>query len=310
MRCIQRRAAGLLLAVVTMGLCFGAWRYEAEGKAPLPRERIPRGKSILRGRILLKGDPPDVEKLSKQLREAIGNRADQKEYCLQCEDYEKTQQTYRLGGPENKQVGNVFVWIAPEAGSFFPIDDKQLEEARKREVVLRQPHCAFIPHCAILFSHYHSDPQNPRRLRPTGQVLKIANDAEIAHNVHWRGGARNPGENITMRAKSERVVETFVPEMAPIVVRCNIHPWMEAYMRVFDHPYATLSLAEPKAKKESRDFGTYEIKFVPSGKARVFAWHERAGWLNKGQGKGELIELKDEAPTVKDFELEAPAKGR
>jgi hypothetical protein len=308
MRGIQRRAASLLWAVVAMGLLFSAWRYEAAGKAPVPRERIPRGKSVLRGRILLKGDPTDVEKLTRQLRETIGRKADQKDYCLRCEDYEKTQQTYRLGGPENNWVGNVFVWIAPEAGSFFPIDDKQLEEARKREVVLRQPHCAFLPHCAVLFSHYHSDPQNPRRLQPTGQRLKIVNDAEIAHNVNWRGGPRNPGENILMRVKSERTFENVVPETTPIVIRCNIHPWMDAYVRIFDHPYATISRAEPEAKKESKDFGTYEIKYVPAGKARIFAWHERAGWLNKEAGKGEPIELKDGAMTVKDFELETLKK--
>jgi hypothetical protein len=308
MRCIQGHAAGLLLAVLAMGLFFSTWGYEAEGKAPAPRDRVPRGKSILRGKIMLTGEAPDEEKLTKQLREAIGRKVDQKDYCLKCEDFEKSQQLYRLGGPENDQVGNVFVWIAPEIGSFFTIDDKQLEEARKREVVLRQPHCAFIPHCAVLFSQYHPDPQKARIRKPTGQRLKIVNDAEIAHNVNWRGGPRNPGENILMGVKSERIFENFVPEMTPIVIRCNIHPWMDAYVRVFDHPYATLSLAEPKAKKESKDFGTYEIKYVPAGKARIFAWHERAGWLNKEQGKGEPIELKDGAMTVKDFELETPQK--
>ena len=107
---------------------------------------------------MLTGEAPDEEKLTKQLRKAISDRADQKDYCLKCEDFEKSQQAYRLGGPEYNQVGNVFVWIAPETGSLFTIDDKQLEEARKREVVLRQPHCAFIPHCAVLFSQYRARP--------------------------------------------------------------------------------------------------------------------------------------------------------
>jgi hypothetical protein len=169
-----------------MGLFFSTWGYEAEGKAPAPRDHVPRGRSILRGKIMLKGDAPDVERLTKQLRKEIGNKADLKDYCFKCEDFEKSQQAYRLGGPENNQVGNVFVWIAPAIGSgetylqvlaaqtitslatpsiasattqlsiakhfqdafalsFFAIDDKQIEEARKRQVVIRQPHCAFIP---------------------------------------------------------------------------------------------------------------------------------------------------------------------
>jgi hypothetical protein len=306
MRYIQRHTTSLLLAALAMGLFFSAWGYEAEGKAPVPRDRVPRGKNILRGKIMLKGEPPDLEKLTKQLRKAISDRADQKDYCLKCEDFEKSQQAYRLGGPEYNQVGNVFVWIAPETGSLFTIDDKQLEEARKREVVIRQPHCAFIPHCAVLFSQYRAEPKG--KLQPTGQVLKIVNDAEITHNTNWKGGARNPGDNVIMQAKSERVVNNLVPEMNPIIIKCNIHPWMDAYVRIFDHPYATVSLAEPKAKKGSRDFGTYEIKYVPAGKARIFAWHERAGWLNEGEVKGEPIELKDGALTVKDFELEVPKK--
>jgi hypothetical protein len=111
-----------------------------------------------------------------------------------------------------------------------------------------------------------------------------------------------------MPAKRELVVNNLVPEMNPIIIKCNINPWMDAYVRVFDHPYATVSRAEPDAKKESKDFGTYEIKYVPAGKARIFAWHERAGWLNKGEGKGEPIDLRDGALTAKDFELEVPKK--
>src|SRR5262245_20849398 len=160
MRCNRGIAATLLMVFMASGLFFGMGRENAEGRAPAPRPRVPRGKSILRGKIVLKGDAPNVETLTKQLRKAIDDLRDEgiKGYCLNCDDFEKSQQAYRLGGPKNKQVGNVFVWIAPAEGGFFPIDDKQLEEAKKREVVLRQPHGAFIPHCAVLFSSYHPDP--------------------------------------------------------------------------------------------------------------------------------------------------------
>ena len=51
-------------------------------------------------------------------------------------------------------------------------------------------------------------------------------------------------------------------------------------------------------------FGTYEIKNLPVGKVRVLAWHEaEPHWLNKDYGKGEVIEIKEGAPTVKDFEF-------
>lgn len=306
MRRIRGDAVILLTAMMAMGLFFVAPREDAEGKAPVPRKRIPPGRSVLQGRIILKGAAPAVERLTKRLRESIEQKKDCAAYCLDCAEFEKSQQLYRLGGPDNKQVGNVFVWIAPEPpAKFFPIDEKQLEEAKKQEVAIRQPHCAFVPHCLVLFSHYH-DPDNPKVLKPTGQVFKVYNDAKIVHITNWTGGARNKRDNLLFTPGRAVTVDNLIPEPTPIAIRCNIHPWMSAWMWVFDHPYATISLAEPKVKKEDRTFGTYEIPNVPAGKVRLFAWHERIGYLNKGLKKGEPFELKDGEPTVRDFELEVP----
>ncbi|HEY7154950.1 MAG TPA: MJ0042-type zinc finger domain-containing protein [Gemmataceae bacterium] len=263
--------------------------------------------SVLMGTITLEGEPPDLEALNKQLLEEMKKK--DTEFCSKCADSEKTQQVYRLGGRDNRQLGNVFVWLLPDAGSFFPISEKQLEEVRKREVILRLPHCAFIPHCMFLFSKYRPDPQSPRMVKPTGQVFKIVNDAEITHNVWYKGGPKNPGVNITLAAHSPpRMVDNLYPEAGPGVIGCNIHPWMKAYMRVVDTPYCAISLSDTldgkdKVAKDSPKFGTYEIKNPPAGQVRIIAWHEAYGYLNKNGGKGEVIELKAEGMTRKDFEI-------
>jgi hypothetical protein len=85
-----------------------------------------------------------------------------------------------------------------------------------------------------------------------------------------------------------------------ITIRCNIHPWMSAYARAFDHPYATLTVVgkDPKGPQ----YGTYEIKNVPAGKVRVIAWHEKAGYLNGANG--EEIELRAGTNT-KNFKVTA-----
>jgi hypothetical protein len=293
----------LVAAVVAIGWFFLAPREGAEGRAPAPE------RHMLTGTIKLKGDSPDLDALNKRLLEEMKKK--DIDSCLKCGDSEKTQQTYRLGGRDNRQVGNVFVWIVPDTGSFFPISEKQLEEARKREVVLRQPHCAFIPHCMFLFSQYHPDPRKPRMAKPTGQVLKIVNDAEIAHNINYSGGPRNPAGNIILPGKARpHQVENWVAEMMVVNFKCNIHPWMNAYMRVVDTPYYAISLSDTldgkdKAAKDSPKFGTYEIKEPPAGKVRILAWHEAFGYLNKNGGKGEVIELKAGGTTRKDFELTA-----
>ncbi len=264
---------------------------------------------VLKGKITLKGSP-DVAALTKALQEKIEAKKDDKDYCLKGSESEKTEQEYRIG--ENKQLGNVFVWIKPETGTFFKVSDKQLSELKSSKVKIRQPHCAFIPHAAFLFSQYHADPSKPTAgLKPTGQVLEVVNDAEISHNTNWTGGARNKGDNVMLAKGKERLVDNLVPEPGAVTIKCNIHPWMDAHLWVIDTPYYAISHSDTldgkdKVEKGDAKFGTYEIKNLPSGvKVRVLAWHEKAGWLNKGEGKGEVIDIAEGKETTKDFEAEA-----
>ena len=53
----------------------------------------------------------------------------------------------------------------------------------------------------------------------------------------------------------------------PITVACNIHGWMKAYVRVFDHPYFAVT---------DKD-GNFEIKNAPAGEWRLKIWHD-TGW--------------------------------
>lgn len=301
MRSIQPSALLVGAVLLTAAFVFVSWGDDAKGKAPAPR------RPVLIGAIKLKGDPPNLKALNEQVKELMKRK--DTAYCSKCDDSEKTQQAYRLGGRDNRYVGNVFVWLTPDTGSFFPISDKQLEEARKREVVLRQPHCAFIPHCMFLFSQYHPHRENPRYSQPTGQVWKITNDAEIGHNVNWGS------DNIILPPGKYRIADRLVPRNRETVIKCNIHQWMSAYMWVVDTPYYAISFSDTldgkdKVAKDSPKFGTYEIKNPPKGKVRIRAWHEQGGWLNKEGAKGEVIELKSGDTTHKDFELEVPKADR
>ena len=292
-----------LTVACLVGALSGGTQEQKDGKEAQMRA-IPPGTGVLKGKVTLKGAPPNLAALTTRLHEQIARKEDQKDYCLKCADFEKTPQAYRLGGPENKQVGNVFVWIAPESGTFFRIDDKQLEAAKKQEVALRQPHCAFVPHCLLLFPSYR-DPENPKKLKPTGQVFKVYNDAEITHSTNWKS-LHNVGDNVIQAVGQSRTYSSVIPDTSPVYIRCDIHPWMDAWMWVFDHPYAAISLAEPKVNKDDKAFGTYQIKGLPAGKVLLFAWHEKVGYLTKGAKKGEPIELKDGETTVRDFELDVP----
>jgi hypothetical protein len=264
----------------------------------------PKG-GVLKGKITLKGSP-DIADLTKKLQADIAAKADQKDYCMKGSESETTEQEYRIG--DNKQLGNVFVWILPDTGTFFKVTKDELEKAKSHPVKIRQPHCAFIPHAAFLFSEYRAEPKG--KPQKTGQILVVTNDAEISHNTNWKGGAKNSGDNVILEKGKTREVTNLVPEASPVLIKCNIHGWMDAHLRVVDTPYYAISHSdtldgEDKVAKGDGKFGSYEIKNLPAGKVRVLAWHEKAGWLNKNEGKGEEIEIKEGAPTEKDFEATA-----
>jgi hypothetical protein len=265
----------------------------------------PKG-GVLKGKITLKGSP-DLAALTKQFQGDIAKKPDDKDYCMKGPESETTEQEYRIG--DNKQLGNVFVWVIPDPGNtFFKVSKDQLEKAKSHPVKIRQPHCAFIPHASFLFSQYRPDPK--AKAQPTGQILVVTNDAQIGHNTNWKGGARNPGSNEIIKAGKTIEVKDLVPEASPVFIKCNIHGWMDAYLRVVDTPYYAVSHSDTldgddKVAKGDEKFGTYEIKDLPAGKVRVLAWHEKAGWLNQGEGKGELIEIKDAESKEKNFEATA-----
>jgi hypothetical protein len=271
------------------------------GGGPVPKAALEpvaaKGTTTLKGKVTLRGEKPNLAALTA----AIHARDDWKrnqDFCLKGSPPEVSQQEYRIG--DNNGVGNVFVWIEPEAGSYFPISGAQLAEAKK-PVTLDQPHCAFIPHCFVLFTEY-PDPKNPRKSLKTGQKLIVKNSASEAHNTNWKGGSANPGDNKLIAHGREIVADNLVPAKEEISFRCNIHGWMTAYARVFRHPYAAVSKAPDDPKDPG--YGTYEIKGVPAGvKVRIIAWHEKAGFLTPS-AKGVPLDLV-EGETRKDFELEA-----
>lgn len=257
------------------------------------------GNGVLKGKITLKGNPK-IDDLTKQLHEAM--KAKDTDYCMKGSETETTEQAYRVS--DKGLLGNVFVWIIPEKGTFFKVTDKQLEEAKKQEVKIRQPHCAFIPHCLFLFAEYHPDPKKPRDRKSTGQELVLVNDAQIGHNTNWGN------DNVIIQPGKTRVVKDLRSSASEVPIKCNIHPWMKGYLRAVDTPYYAISHSDTldgkdKVEKTDPKFGTYEIKGLPAAKVRVIAWHEECGYLTKGGGSGEDIDIKADGPTEKDFEATA-----
>jgi hypothetical protein len=291
---------------------------QVETLKPLPVAQDKYAGTIS-GSVKWAGDRPDFDALTQALQKGMIKDTD---YCLRgkaggetvpIHDYETFQQTYRIG--DNGNLGNVFVWIAAPAGFAFDVPDAQLPAVK--DVRLHQPHCAFLPHCQVLFAGRYKKGEHDA----TGcQKLVILNDARVTHNAKVQGGPLNGTVNKILgpwdgKNKMNEEILELRPEKDPVTVSCDVHTWMRAYVRVFDHPYAAvtsvganLSDAKKLVFENAKDpkYGTFEIKGAPIGaKVRLFVWHEQLGHLAGNNGKEITI---DADPAKNTFVFDAKMK--
>lgn len=163
--------------------------------------------------------------------------------------------------PKNKGIRWTFVWLAsPVKGKTLPINPA-LKEVKDKEVVMDQPTCMFVPHAIGMRE---------------GQTLVAKNSSGIAHNFKWTG---NPiegiGGNVLIPAGGQHPIENLTADRLPIITQCNIHPWMKGWVRVFNHPYYSVTDAD----------GKFEIKDAPTGDFNLMVWHGSAGWRGGAAGK-------------------------
>lgn len=170
--------------------------------------------------------------------------------------------------PKNKGVKWTFVWLADAADPVkakLPIHPK-LAKAPEKDAVLDQPICAFTPHALAMRE---------------GQKLVAKNTAPIAHNIHWTGHPlKNPGGNVIVPPQKQHEIEDLKADRFPVKMNCDIHGWMTAWVRVFDHPYFAVTDAD----------GKFEFKDAPAGEYRLVVWHEK-GW-GEGKREGTKITIK------------------
>ena len=126
----------------------------------------------------------------------------------------------------------------------------------------------------------------------TGQRFEIWNSDATLHNVHATPKL-NRQFNIGMAGKGQKVQKSFDrPEMF-IRLKCDVHPWMFAYVAVLDHPFFAVS--DPN--------GAFQLPaLLPAGTYVIGAQHLRAGELEQTVtiGEGEQLAI--------DFTFAVPAR--
>ena len=118
-------------------------------------------------------------------------------------------------------------------------------------MVLDQNGCQYQPHAQGIM---------------VGQPYKILNSDGILHNVHSLPKV-NAQFNKPMPPTLKETTTTFAKPEPIFKIKCDVHPWMSAYIGVFTHPFYSVTSADGKFTISGLDPGTYEIT----------AWHERLG---------------------------------
>lgn len=207
------------------------------------------------GTITLKGTPPAEKEIVELAKDPS---------CGKLHTAPVKTKHYVVG--PNGQLANVVVYLKGISG--------KSTGASAKPVVLDQKGCEYVPQILAV---------------QTGQTLLVRNSDPLLHNVHNTPTVKgNPESNLAQLAGAPDLKFTFSqPEMF-IRFKCDVHPWMFAWVSVFAHPYFAVTDAE----------GKFKIADVPPGKYTLEVVHRKAGSASKE------IEVADQTVTV-DFTLDA-----
>ena len=187
------------------------------------------------GKITFEGKAPKMKPL----------RMDADPVCVANNEIDPRKEWLILG--KDNGVKNMLVYVKEsKSGSL-----SKNYEAPKDAVVIDQKGCVYIPHVLGVM---------------VGQQLDILNSDGTLHNIHALPKVNKEFNKAMPRSKKLMSV-TFDKSEDPFKIKCDVHPWMGAYLGVFDHPYFAVT----------DDSGSYTISGLPAGKYVIEAWHEKLG---------------------------------
>ena len=122
-------------------------------------------------------------------------------------------------------------------------------------VVLDQQKCRYVPRVLGV---------------QVGQALTIRNSDPLLHTVR-ADAATNARFNVATPLKGFEVTRTFGAAEVMVPIKCDMHPWMRAYVGVLDHPFFAVTNSS----------GRFSVAGLPPGTFTLTAWHERLGTVTQ-----------------------------
>ena len=147
---------------------------------------------------------------------------------------------------DGSHLANVVVWLADiRSGKRLPLE---------RRFELTNVACHLEPRVQAVVA---------------GGTMNVRSADAISHRTHFRRS--RTGESLALIGLDDPgsvvPVEQVLARPSLIEVRCEVHPWMIAWIAVFDHPYFGVTTRG----------GTASLEDVPPGRYQLLAWHDRLG---------------------------------
>jgi plastocyanin len=262
----MKRALILGLGLLVLGYSAACGGSEPADSAPAAETAQPAtaagpvrelGNSSVTGTITFSGAAPALPALSM----------DAEPECAAKHSGPVPAEMLVLG--DGNTMGNIIVWVS----SGLPAEATWAVPTTP--VVLDQRGCLYVPHAMGIM---------------VGQSYRILNSDGILHNIHTLPEI-NRAFNRAMPATLTEVTTTFDMPEAVFQVKCDVHPWMSAYIGVFSHPFFSTTGAD----------GTFTISGLEPGTYEISAWHERLGTQTAS------ITVGDGESTSQDFTFAVPS---
>jgi plastocyanin len=150
----------------------------------------------------------------------------------------------------------------------------------KDPVVIDQKGCQYSPHVVAMM---------------VGQEWVVKNSDPFMHNVHSIA-LDNDQFNLSQSTKgAENKVGNKVKVPERFTVKCDVHPWMNAQVNAFEHPFFAVS-------NEKGEF-SIPTKGLADGKYTIEIWHEKLA----PEPMTHEIEVKDGKAKVEEIKIPAAA---
>lgn len=241
---IEAIVTGCLLAVLTgckpspavkQGQVVDNGRKQQASAAP--RATAPLDRSILgrvTGTVQFAGTAPARVKIDMSMDPACsqtGAENDSEQYIVQ-----------------DSRLANVYIYVKSGPPAAMNIGD-----ASPVPVILDQVGCRYKPHVIAV---------------EQGGTVEFRNSDATMHNIHTMPATvGNESIDISQGPKGAPITKQFTRPETMIPVRCNNHPWMNAFINVSATPFFAITGTD----------GHFTITGLPAGTYTFAAVHEKLG---------------------------------